>query len=199
MMKKFSYRPTDTVYECDRQTDGNITIAYTAHACNTSSVLPSPTLSDLTWLSDFGPYSIQRMSINHPSCVCCLKHTWLKTEIDVVYSCHGEWQPSIDCSSFSQCCLHGPGLSLAGSYDLIGHYCSSLYRRMVCKDMSFTVCRSRCQRNQRSLATDISDTGCQNGTKFGTLIDLGPCCTLVPRLVNFSPRCPPEAPKFVSG
>jgi len=31
---------------------------------------------------------------------------------------------------------------------------------------------SGCQRNQRSLVADILYTGCQNGTKFGTLIEL---------------------------
>jgi len=42
---------------------------------------------------------------------------------------------------------------------------------------TFFVCmlvclRSRCQRNQRSLTADILYTGCQNRTKFDTLMDL---------------------------
>jgi len=50
-------------------------------------------------------------------------------------------------------------------------------------------CGSGRQQNRQNLAVDISERGCQNGTKFCRKLEEG-WCTPPPRLVTFGPQVP---------
>jgi len=74
---------------------------------------------------------------------------------------------------------------------------------MVCSDLLFTgflvsmfVCPSHCQRNVQCLAADISYTGCQNWTKFGTLIDRA---YIISKIGELWSKGSPWAPRSSSG
>jgi len=59
-------------------------------------------------------------------------------------------------------------------------------------------CQSRCQRNRQTLAADISYTGCQTGTKFGTLIE-GALLYINAKIGELRPRDVPLACQNTEG
>jgi len=91
----------------------------------------------------------------------------------------------------SQTMLHGT-VTVGRGFDFILYFLSPHGMRRQCRLLFLSVSPS-------TKSTKFGDRylvrSCQNGMKFGQLIER-PCCTSTPRLATLGPGGPPEAPKY---